>query len=233
MVNSRPSGARVLLNGREIGTTPLKLKDVVPYGSYQLALSHGQAASFTRVVTIGRETASVVVSYLAVEAALLDEACFAATAAPVHLMAQLGERIGVRSVLFVRAEQDSAGEFLVAGMVDAKTRVELRQGRFVLGRAGEPSVALGALVWFLATSEEPRPVPESLELVDLSAVEAPAALAVAAPPPPEPWYERGWVWAVAGGVVAVAAGAIVTAAVLSQPVAPKRGVFRNTLTLDQ
>jgi hypothetical protein len=50
-VDSRPSGARVLLNGRARGTTPLTLDSLAP-GDYEVTLQLSGYQPFTTTVTV-------------------------------------------------------------------------------------------------------------------------------------------------------------------------------------
>lgn len=191
-VQSTPAGAEVLVEGRVMGVTPLKLE--LPPGSYRLLLRDHERASFLRVITTPRETQVQV--DLASEGALATQGplCLGAKDKTAEAAAlKLANTVTADDLVIVRLEgvRGVPGQF-VASRYELRSGSMLREGRVQTPSRGKP--AFGALATFVLTGQgssiivspeapapvvpTPEPVPPPIQVKQPEKTPAPV------PPPP-------------------------------------------------
>lgn len=206
VVQSTPPGAEIVVEGRVIGTTPLKF-ELLP-ASYRLLVRSGDRSSFLRVLTTPRD--SLVQIDLASEGALATKSplCLSATGKAAEAAAlKLANTVTADDVVIVRLEgaKDGPGQ-LAAARFEIRSGAMLREGRVLSPTKGKP--AYEALATFLLTGQgsaavltpeaaakaiAPQVVAEPVAVVQPAVVTPPVATTepVAAPkiveaPPPAP-----------------------------------------------
>ncbi|MBL8919782.1 MAG: PEGA domain-containing protein [Myxococcaceae bacterium] len=151
MVQSTSPGAEVLVEGRVMGVTPLKLD--LAAGSYRVLLRERERMSFLRVLTVPRDTQLQV--DLAAEGALSTQAplCLAAKDKLAEAAAlKLANTVTADDLLVVRLEgaKGVPGQF-VASRYEIRSGSMLREGRVQTPSRGKP--AFGALATFVLTGQ--------------------------------------------------------------------------------
>lgn len=150
-VQSTPPGAEVLIEGKVMGVTPLKL-DLAP-ATYRLAARAGERVSYLRVVSVPRD--GQVQVDLAAEGALSTQAplCLAASEKLAEAAAlKLANTVTADDLLMVRLEgrKGEPGRF-VASRYEIRSGSMVREGRVQAPSRGKP--AFGALATFLLTGQ--------------------------------------------------------------------------------
>ncbi len=150
-VQSSPPGAQVLLEGRVMGVTPLKL-ELAPF-AYRLLARLNDQVSYLRVVTVPRE--GVVQIDLGAEGALATQAplCIAAKDKAAEVAAlKLANTVTADDLLLVRFEgsKGAPGQF-VASRYEIRTGSMVREGRVQAPSRGKPAYA--ALATFVLTGQ--------------------------------------------------------------------------------
>ncbi|MBL8939017.1 MAG: PEGA domain-containing protein [Archangium sp.] len=174
-VQSSTPGAEVLIEGRVMGVTPLKLE--LPAASYRLMVRTADRASFLRVVSVPRD--SQVQIDLATEGVLSAQAplCLGAKDKAAEAAAlKLANTVTADDLIVVRLEgaRGVPGQF-VASRYEIRTGSMVREGRVQTPSRGKP--AFGALATFVLTGQGAAVIVSP---------EAPAPIAVATPPPTQP-----------------------------------------------
>ena len=180
-VQSTPPGAEVLVEGRVMGVTPLKLELVA--STYRLAVRANDRISYLRVITVPRD-AQIQID-LASEGALVTQAplCLSAKDKMAEAAAlKLANTVTADDLVVVRLEgpKGSPGQF-VASRYEIRSGSMVREGRVQAPTRGKP--AFGALATFLLTGQGSSLIvsPEAVATVS-KPVEVPVA--PAKPPPP-------------------------------------------------
>lgn len=150
-VQSSTPGAEVLIEGRVMGVTPLKLD--LPAATYRLLVRTPDRASFLRVITVPRD--SQVQVDLATEAALATQAplCLNAKEKAAEVAAlKLANTVTADDLIVVRLEGSKGvpGQF-VASRYEIRSGSMLREGRVQTPSRGKP--AFGALATFVLTGQ--------------------------------------------------------------------------------
>lgn len=171
-VQSSTPGAEVLIEGRVMGVTPLKLE--LPAAAYRLMVRTTDRASFLRVITVPRD--SQVQIDLATEGALATQAplCLQAKDKAAEAAAlKLANTVTADDLIVVRLEgaKGVPGQF-VASRYEIRTGSMVREGRVQTPSRGKPAFA--ALATFVLTGQGASVIVSP---------EAPGPVAVATPPP--------------------------------------------------
>ncbi|WP_223635214.1 PEGA domain-containing protein [Corallococcus sp. EGB] len=207
VVNSLPQGARVLVRGREVGTTPLTGAKLAP-GHYPVQIVLPGYAPFSTYAEVKPSAPTELKTKLAPApglSALRDaaakagtEAAFEANGTPPEVGA-IGERLNARYVVLAATFQDKKGR--LHGEVqawDLRTKNRLRGVEVDFGKRdgkNSPDGAAEQLHTFLAGSALPQnPKEEKQPLVASDSV-----------------LRKPWFWAAAAGVAAVTAGVVYVA----------------------
>lgn len=174
-VQSSTPGAEVLVEGRVMGVTPLKLE--LTAAAYRLMVRTADRASFLRVITVPRD--SQVQVDLATEGALSTQAplCLGAKDKAAEAAAlKLANTVTADDLIVVRLEgaKGVPGQF-VASRYEIRTGSMVREGRVQSPSRGKP--AFGALATFVLTGQGAAVIVSP---------EAPGPVAVATPPPTKP-----------------------------------------------
>lgn len=190
LVQSTSPGAEVLVEGRVMGVTPLKLE--LAAGSYRVLLRERERMSFLRVLTVPRDTQLQV--DLAAEGALSTQAplCLAAKDKAAEAAAlRLANTVTADDLLVVRLEgaKGVPGQF-VASRYEIRSGSMLREGRVQAPSRGKP--AFSALATFVLTGQgssiivSPEPTPAATTPVKPAEPVVPAVPVAPPEPPPAP-----------------------------------------------
>jgi hypothetical protein len=182
-VQSTAPGAEVLVEGRVMGVTPLKLE--LAAGSYRVLLREKDRMSFLRVLAVPRDTLLQV--DLAAEGALATQAplCLAAKDKAAEAAAlKLANTVTADDLVVVRLEgaKGVPGQF-VASRYEIRSGSMLREGRVQTPSRGKP--AFGALATFVLTGQGSSII-VSPEAPAPAVATAKPADPVAPPPTPTP-----------------------------------------------
>ncbi len=172
VVDSRPQGATVFLDGRDMGRTPLSLgKDAnVVAGSYHVWVELGGARSVPKVITIGESPSPVFVD-LAFEGALWQEGPglrpIAGSGIDEAVARKIGSFLEVDTLLLVgTARYDDDGAWLWGAAFHVGDGTTARRGAVRLADGVAVTAAAGTLAAFLGLGEddgvEQRPLPPSV-----------------------------------------------------------------------
>ncbi len=150
-VQSSTPGAEVLIEGRVMGVTPLKLD--LPAATYRLLVRTPDRASFLRVITVPRD--SQVQVDLSTEGALATQAplCLGAKDKTAEAAAlKLANTVTADDLIVVRLEgaKGVPGQF-VASRYEIRTGSMVREGRVQTPSRGKPAFA--ALATFVLTGQ--------------------------------------------------------------------------------
>lgn len=150
-VQSSTAGAEVLIEGRVMGVTPLKLD--LPAATYRLLVRTPERSSFLRVITVPRDTQVQI--DLATEGALATQAplCLGAKDKAAEAAAlKLANTVTADDLIVVRLEgaKGAPGQF-VASRYEIRTGSMVREGRVQTPSRGKP--AFGALATFVLTGQ--------------------------------------------------------------------------------
>ncbi len=224
-VQSTPPGAEVLVEGRVMGVTPLKLE--LPPSTYRVAVRANDRVSYLRVIAVPCD--ALIQVDLASEGALVTQAplCLAAKDKLAEAAGlKLANTVTADDLIVVRLEgsKGAPGQF-VASRYEIRSGSMVREGRVQAPTRGKP--AFGSLATFLLTGQGSSLIvsaeagatvaakPGELPVVASKpppppAVEPPPALAEA-PPSREGTISAGRVasFALMGAGVASAAGGLV------------------------
>ena len=186
-VQSTPPGAEVIVEGRVMGVTPLKLE--LPPSTYRVAVRTNERFSYLRVIAVPRD-ASIQVD-LASEGALVTQAplCLAAKDKLAEAAAlKLANTVTADDLIVVRLEgsKGAPGQF-VASRYEIRSGSMVREGRVQAPTRGKP--AFGALATFLLTGQGSSLIvsPEAGATVAAKPVDLP--LVASKPPQPPPPVE--------------------------------------------
>ena len=216
VADSEPAGARVLVDGVEMGITPYIGR--LPHGRYHLRLEKEDVGFANRLVEVGPETVTVRVQ-LSFEGALdfdQEHPCIrlppGRESLPEHWWPWLGDRLGVRRLVAVRRLQKEDKAYLAAALVDLVSGKPLREAWMEWPASGRRTLmdATGELAGFLATGKPAQGIE-----VKQGGSQAAAAVQeqqsargepLAPPAPDRPWWRKFWPWGLmvgAGAVLAV------------------------------
>lgn len=190
-VQSTPPGAEVLVEGRVMGVTPLKL-ELTP-STYRLAVRANDRVSYLRVIAVPRD-AQIQID-LASEGALVTQAplCLSAKDKVAEAAAlKLANTVTADDLIVVRLEgpKGAPGQF-VASRYEIRSGSMVREGRVQAPTRGKP--AFGALATFLLTGQGSALIvsPEAAAAVVEKPVDPPVVLATPPPPPVKPTVGPG------------------------------------------
>lgn len=183
-VQSTPPGAEVLVEGRVMGVTPLKL-ELTP-STYRIAVRANDRVSYLRVIAVPRD--SLIQIDLGSEGALVTQSplCLAAKDKLAEAAAlKLANTVTADDLIVVRLEgpKGAPGQF-VASRYEIRSGSMLREGRVQAPTRGKP--AFGALATFLLTGQGSALIvsPEVVATVVPKPVDA--QVVASKPPPVEP-----------------------------------------------
>lgn len=187
-VQSTPPGAEVLIEGRVMGVTPLKL-ELAP-STYRLAVRASDRVSYLRVIAVPRD--GQVQIDLAAEGALVTQGplCLAAKDKVAEAAAlKLANTVTADDLIVVKLEgpKGAPGQF-VASRYEIRSGSMVREGRVQAPTRGKP--AFGALATFLLTGQGSSLIvsPEAAATVVAKPVDTPVVPA-RLPPPVKPTVE--------------------------------------------
>jgi len=207
-IESDPGGARVMLDGMEVGATPFIGRFY--HGQYHLHVIHPGTGGAVRWVQIGEKPARFRFR-LSFEGALrLDNVhpCVRLPAGrqslPDHWWPWLGDRLGLRFLVVVRRIEDQGRPYLTASLVDLERGRRLREASLELTGTREDTLKQAAadLSDFLVTGkaaprlkveELPQAPQPDLRTATQQIPELPVHYA------PRPWYRSWWPYAAASG----------------------------------
>lgn len=183
-VQSTPPGAEVLVEGRVMGVTPLKL-ELTP-STYRIAVRANDRVSYLRVIAVPRD--SLIQIDLGSEGALVTQSplCLAAKDKLAEAAAlKLANTVTADDLIVVRLEgpKGAPGQF-VASRYEIRSGSMLREGRVQAPTRGKP--AFGALATFLLTGQGSALIvsPEVVATVVPKPIDA--QVVASKPPPVEP-----------------------------------------------
>jgi hypothetical protein len=215
-VNSSAKGARIYLEGRDVGVAPLSIQ--VPPGRYRLSGAVGTLRVPAVAIDLTEEGQTVNLNFALAEA--LRPTFGPGLALPeadrVRNLVAAGAWLGVDKLLASRLVTESEVEYLSAMMIDVRRGMLLREGRVRLSNKIAPPGTLSALASFLITGQ-------TSALVAATAVEPPPSgkgkpsLGIAAKPGSDVDFSskpsaagasktKGWI-AFGAGVASVGLGA--------------------------
>ncbi|NMO18112.1 PEGA domain-containing protein [Pyxidicoccus fallax] len=202
VVQSQPAGARVTVNGRELGVTPLKGVEL-PAGHHPVVVSlpgYAPFAAYTQVKSTASAEVKAELEPTPGLAAIRDAAATAATerafdqdVAPAEARA-IGERLGARYVVLAAVWRNKKGHAEAELQAwDLRSKAKLRGVEIELTKDSRhgPAAAADQVRGFVNGAAAPR-VAQSGRSGDSL-------------------IKRPWFWAVVGGAAAVTAGAIYVA----------------------
>lgn len=171
-IDSRPRGATVYVEGREMGKTPLVLGgDVLAKGSYRVWVEAGRAASVPQIVEVGGEAKPVVID-LAFEGALWAEGPglhpLEGTSIDSALARTIGGFLKADTLLLVGTTQYEGDDaWLWGAAFNVSDGTTPRRGAVRIDREDKLGDAAATLATFLGTGEsesdvEARPLPASV-----------------------------------------------------------------------
>lgn len=207
-VESDPAGAKVMLDGKEVGTTPFIGRYY--HGQYHLHVIHPGTGGAVRWVQIEDKPARFRFQ-LSFEGALrLDNVhpCVRLPAGrkslPDHWWPWLGDRLGLRFLVVVRRIEDQGRPYLTASLVDLERGRRLREASLELAGTQDAMLKQAAvdLSDFLVTGK----AAPSLKVEKLPQAPQPDMARATQQIPelpihyaPRPWYRSWWPYAAAGG----------------------------------
>ncbi len=223
-VQSTPPGAEVLIEGRVMGVTPLKL-ELTP-STYRLAVRANDRVSYLRVITVPRD--ALIQIDLGSEGALVTQAplCLAAKDKLAEAAAlKLANTVTADDLIVVRLEgpKGAPGQF-VASRYEIRSGSMVREGRVQAPTRGKP--AFGALATFLLTGQGSALIvsPEAAATVVARPVDVPVVPSKPPPPPPsEPTSTTPAVAAAPPSGGTISAGRIASFALMGTGVASAAG----------
>jgi hypothetical protein len=175
-------GARIFVEGREIGTAPITVD--LPPGRYRVAGVHGNTYVPAVVADLTEEGQSISLNFALAEAlrprfgpglALAEED-------RARDLVAAGNWLGVDKLVATRMVSDAGVEYLAAGVFDVRRGMLLREGRIRLANKIAPAGSLSALASFLITGQASTLVAQ----VDVAGAPARPAPAVEPVPRAEP-----------------------------------------------
>ena len=183
-VQSTPPGAEVLIEGRVMGVTPLKL-ELTP-STYRLAVRANDRVSYLRVIAVPRD-AQIQID-LTSEGALVTQAplCLAAKDKVAEAAAlKLANTVTADDLIVVRLEgpKGAPGQF-VASRYEIRSGSMVREGRVQAPTRGKP--AFGALATFLLTGQGSALIVSPEAATTEVAKPADPPVVASKPPPPPP-----------------------------------------------
>lgn len=202
VVQSQPAGARVTVNGRELGVTPLRGVEV-PAGAHPVVVSLPGYAPFAQYLEVKPSASAELKAELEPTpglAAIREAAAKAATEdafdqdAPPAEVRAIGERLGARYVVLAAVWRDRKGRAEAELQAwDLRSKARLRGVEIELTRDSKsgPAAAADQVRGFVNGAAAPR--------VARSGGSGDSLI------------KRPWFWAVVGGAAAVTAGALYVA----------------------
>ena len=170
-VDSRPQGATVIVEGRDVGKTPLTLgNDMLTKGSYRVWVESGGARSVPQVLEVSDRVTPVFVD-LAFEGALWADGPglrpLAGNTIDEEVAKKVGRFLGVDTLLLVgRARYDDDAEWLWGAAFTVADGTTARRGAVRIGDESSLEAASVTLASFLGRGEErgieDRPLPPSV-----------------------------------------------------------------------
>ena len=233
-VDSRPQGATVFLEGRDIGKTPLNLGtgSNLAVGSYRMWVELGKAKSIPQPITVGESAVPIVID-LAFEGALWAEGPglhpLEGNAIDEDVAKKIGRFLGVDTLLLVGKSYDNGQEWLFGYAFEVAEGTTARRGSVKVG--GDVTIANAAanLAAFLGRGDREgvdvnRALPASVlpqrrasvagnstssPSLTVSSTQAPAEIEI-------PWVPIGVVTGAVLAAAAVAAGIVAIIALSPQ-----------------
>jgi hypothetical protein len=172
-VNSTAKGAKVFVEGREVGTAPVVID--LPPGRYRISGAVGNLRVPGVPVDLTEEGQSVVLNFALAESlrpTVGPGLALAETDRAKNLVAA-GAWLGVDKLLATRLVAEAGVEYLSAGLYDVRRGILQREGRVRLANKIAPPGGLSALASFLITGQASQLVAAT-----------PVTPAVPLPPPP-------------------------------------------------
>lgn len=173
-VNATAKGAKIFVEGREVGTSPLVI--ALPPGRYRVSGAMGKLRVPAVQVDLTEEGQSVVLNFALAESLRpsAGPGLSLAEADRARNLVAAGAWLGVDKLLATRLVADAGVEYLSAAMYDVRRGILQREGRVRLAGGIAPPGSLSALAAFLITGRPSQLV-----------ATAPVAPEVPLPPPPK------------------------------------------------
>ncbi|MDP3235992.1 MAG: PEGA domain-containing protein [Myxococcales bacterium] len=223
-VQSTPPGAEVLVEGRVMGVTPLKLE--LPPSTYRVAVRANDRVSYLRVIAVPRD--ALIQVDLASEGALATQAplCLAAKDKLAEAAAlKLANTVTADDLIVVRLEgsKGAPGQF-VASRYEIRSGSMVREGRVQAPTRGKP--AFGSLATFLLTGQGSSLIVSAEAGATVAAKPGELPVVASKPPPPpavEPATSPALVEAPPSREGTISAGRVASFALMGAGVASAAG----------
>jgi hypothetical protein len=173
VVESSAAGARVLVNGRDVGTAPARL--TLPRGSYRITGTKGRAR-VRSIAEVGEQEHEVRLDF-SIDETLRPELGPGVALRPEHRQGDLvaiGRYLGLDQIVAVGTTGDGDASYVVAELHVVRGDAPERRARVRLANGALPEGAAAALAEFLVTGRVTSPL-----------VEVPGEPRVPPSPPPD------------------------------------------------
>jgi len=166
-VNATAKGAKIFVEGREVGVAPLTVD--LPPGRYRISGAMGALRVPAIQVDLTEEGQSITLNFALAEALrpTVGPGLALVEADRAKNLVAAGAWLGVDKLLAARLVTESGVEYLAAAMFDVRRGILQREGRVRLANKAAPPGGLSALATFLITGQ-------ASNLVAATSVEAPA-----------------------------------------------------------
>jgi exonuclease VII small subunit len=177
-VEAAAKGAKVFVEGREVGYAPLAIE--LPPGRYRVSGAAGNVHVPTIVVDLTEEGQKVTLNFALAESLRpsFGPGLALVESERARNLVAAGNWLGVDKLLATRLVTESGVEYMSATMFDVRRGMLLREGRVRLANKTPPAGSLSALASFLitgATSKEVEAVPVPSQQVAVAPAPSQAA----------------------------------------------------------
>jgi PEGA domain-containing protein len=179
-VSATAKGAKIFVEGREVGTAPLAID--LPPGRYRVSGASGNLRVPGVPVDLTEEGATITLNFALAESLrpTVGPGLALAEADRAKNLVAAGAWLGVDRLLATRLVTDSGVEYLSASIYDVRRGILQREGRVRLANKAAPPGGLTALAAFLITGQTSQIV---------VATQGPAAVPLPPPPATKPSLE--------------------------------------------
>jgi PEGA domain-containing protein len=150
-ITSSVPGARVYVNGRDVGTAPVRL--VLPRGRYRVSGASGSSRVWPTIASVGEEGREILLDFAIAEA--LRPSLGPGLALESHDRARqlvaVGGHLGLDRILAISISGESGASHLVASLYDVRRGALEREGRVRLTSGMLTADGSAALAEFLVT----------------------------------------------------------------------------------
>jgi hypothetical protein len=207
-ITASTQGARVFVNGRDVGAAPVTL--TLPHGRCRIAGSSGALHVGPLALEIGEDEQEVLLDFAAVEALrpFGGPGLALAEADRARRLVVAGAHLGLDRLLAVSFADEAGARHVVGSLYDVRRGMLLREGRVRLAGGSVPVRGSSSLAEFLITGRvttalvEIGAAPAAVSLRVVPPPAAPGALVPTSPAAPPPARGRTLGWASAGAAAA-------------------------------